>query len=827
MILRKKQLIGTALVLSLIYRVTVLAQSTTLHEFITETGIIHYNGLATDGEFIFGSKFDGGSRGSGYLYRMRTDGSDFEIIFDFVDDQHGRNPVGGLILHEGYLYGMTAFGGSDDLGVIFKINPDGTEYAAILNFDGWIGALPFSNLMVAGDVLYGVTPSSGSYGRGTIFKVNTDGSNPELLHTFTGPDLWYPAGKLTLIGSTLYGGTKLGGAGNYGTLFKLKVDGSGFKVIHEFSDDNGSYFDYGMVTDGKRLYGVTLRAVLSDGVIFKVDTTGADFQMFNCSPFNAHVPTGVVLKGDRLYGMTTHGGIRQQGTIFSLDTSFVSFNILRQLDATSGIQPKTSVLLHGDTLFAPLANGEFNYGTVVRVNTDGSGFAKLTDFTSSNTGYDPRGIIAYQGRNYGVTQGGGKYNCGVIYSIRADGTDFRLLHEFNGSDGKRIDEGLTLVDSTLFGLTFFGGSEDSGTMFKINCDGTGFEKLLDFTSSMGRHPRGPLVVKDSILYGLLRWGGPGDKGVIFTYDLRDRGYDPLLFFGNTEEGGAEGPLVIHRDKLYGLAYTNESQSIYSINPDGSDYTRIVEKDPLTGGQFDGAIVVTDTVIYGVARQGGPWNVGVLYQVNPDGTNLQALYEFNYDVAAAPEPQLLLSGDTLFGVAALGGIDRVGGVFGFKITSREFFYLDETPANGRTKASKRRATAFQARVAMDNRMLYGTSISDYGFTRAGELFSYDLTTTGAPPVGSPPAEPPPVVTGLSDVTAVAVYPNPATEELHIDGLPGRVMYAELYDMMGRTYPCEFILAGHGYIIPLQNVRPGLYVLNIATSQGRHRVKFIKK
>lgn len=86
------------------------SQPSTLHEFITETGIIHYNDLATDGEFVYGSKFDGGSRGNGYIYRIRTDGSDFQIIFDLVETENGRNPTGGVILHDGHLYGTCAFG---------------------------------------------------------------------------------------------------------------------------------------------------------------------------------------------------------------------------------------------------------------------------------------------------------------------------------------------------------------------------------------------------------------------------------------------------------------------------------------------------------------------------------------------------------------------------------------------------------------------------------------------------------------------------------------------------------------------------------------------
>src|SRR5688572_11151378 len=111
------------------------SQEATLHEFFTETNTIYNSDVATNGVFIYGTKFDGGSRGNGYVYRLATDGSDFQIIFDFINDEDGRNPVGGVILHEDYLYGMTAFGGTDDFGVIFKIKADGSEKSTILNFN--------------------------------------------------------------------------------------------------------------------------------------------------------------------------------------------------------------------------------------------------------------------------------------------------------------------------------------------------------------------------------------------------------------------------------------------------------------------------------------------------------------------------------------------------------------------------------------------------------------------------------------------------------------------------------------------------------------------
>jgi hypothetical protein len=95
-----------------------------------------------------------------------------------------------------------------------------------------------------------------------------------------------------------------------------------------------------MVTDGKSLYGAApARGPLGNGLLFKIDTTGRWIKTFDMAAFNAYRPVGLVLKDDRLYGMTNAGGVDQQGSIFSIDTSFVSFAALRSSMAElAGIQ---------------------------------------------------------------------------------------------------------------------------------------------------------------------------------------------------------------------------------------------------------------------------------------------------------------------------------------------------------------------------------------------------------------------------------------------------------------------------------------------------------
>jgi uncharacterized repeat protein (TIGR03803 family) len=68
---------------------------------------------------------------------------------------------------------------------------------------------------------------------------------------------------------------------------------------------------------------------------------------------------------------------------------------------------------------------------------------------------------------YGTTTQGGSSNLGTVFQINTDGSGFSLLHEFSGSDGGSPQDDLTLFGSTLYGTTLFGGSGDYGTVFSI------------------------------------------------------------------------------------------------------------------------------------------------------------------------------------------------------------------------------------------------------------------------------------------------------------------------------------------------------------------------
>jgi uncharacterized repeat protein (TIGR03803 family) len=305
---------------------------TLLHSFIVTDGAHPYAGLiqGPDGT-LYGTTYQGGSRGLGTIFRMAPDGSGFTLLHSFTGGvTDGAHPYAGLIQDpDGTLYGTTYNGGSGDLGTIFRMAPDGSGFTLLHSFTGGAtdGLYPFAGLIQGPDgTLYGTTYNGGGpFNAGTIFQIAPDGSVFTLLYSFTGgsTDGAGPyAGLIQGPDGTLYGTTFAGGASNAGTIFQIAPDGSGFTLLHGFT---------GGATDG--LYPFA-------GLIQGPDGT--------------------------LYGTTFYGGSSNRGTIFQIAPDGSGFTLLHSFTLTDGAQPRAGLIQSPDgTLYGTTSAGPPFYPGVV------------------------------------------------------------------------------------------------------------------------------------------------------------------------------------------------------------------------------------------------------------------------------------------------------------------------------------------------------------------------------------------------------------------------------------------------------------------------------
>jgi uncharacterized repeat protein (TIGR03803 family) len=371
------------------------------------------------------------------------------VLHSFQGGTEGQQPYAGLVqATDGLLYGTTYLGGSNNAGVVFKVNPNGS----------------------------GNTP---------IYHFSTNGSDP----------LAYPSGLIEGADGALYGTTAHGGAAGFGSVFRIQLDGTGYAVVHSFNS-SGGYSPSAVLVQGSdgALFGTTQFGGSGGfGTVFRINTNGTGFgelYAFGSATNDPQSPQAPLIQGTdgALYGTSVAGG-------------------------------------------ASAVGGDSGYGTVFKINTNGTGMTVLHSFMpTGGDGQRPFTAGLVQRSNgvlYGITQEGGNQatggssGFGTVFRLNPDGTGYTILHSFNpaAGDGKYPNSSLVIGnDGALYGSTEMGGSNNLGVVFRLEPDSSNYTVLhhLKAGSADGSNPKAPLVrASDGGLFGTAQFGGDRNFGVIF------------------------------------------------------------------------------------------------------------------------------------------------------------------------------------------------------------------------------------------------------------------------------------------------------------------------
>jgi len=181
-----------------------------------------------DDEYFYGTSLNGGEEDAGAVFSLLQDdinGDFYDVtLLSFRTDE--GPPVGGVIMVEDHLYGMTERGGTHDSGIVYDLSRLG--HGRVLHNFGrkYDGINPLGRLFYFGDgFLYGTTSGGGQYGFGTVFQLSLGGGADTVLYSFQGPDDdgSSPSGSVTFCtdAGLLCGTTSGGGKYNGGTVFAL------------------------------------------------------------------------------------------------------------------------------------------------------------------------------------------------------------------------------------------------------------------------------------------------------------------------------------------------------------------------------------------------------------------------------------------------------------------------------------------------------------------------------------------------------------------------------------------------------------------------------
>jgi uncharacterized repeat protein (TIGR03803 family) len=348
-------------------------------------------------------------------------------LYSFTGGADGASPTAGVINVNGTMYGTTVGGGAAHRGTIFAFDPS-TGVETVLHSFGRApdGDAPYGGVIEHDGKLFGTTQDGGN-GAGVVFSEDID-TGAERVFKFEGPHRpQRPFAGVVYQGGILYGVSSRGGT-YFGTLFELSAKrGHRPQIIYTFSFQQGAYPMGGLLDTGGVLYGTAAEyGAYRGGAVFSFNPTTAVESVlysFGADAGDGKYPRAELIYHDgSLYGTTTEGGESNRGTVFKLDPVSGAETVLHSFgERRDGKSPSGGLLYRNGQLYGTTSHGgKANKGTVFKVDAATGAERVLASFGApGNDGSDPEGTPIYlNGSFYGTTQGGGSSGAGTVFQFQ-------------------------------------------------------------------------------------------------------------------------------------------------------------------------------------------------------------------------------------------------------------------------------------------------------------------------------------------------------------------------------------------------------------------------
>ncbi|MFZ0362569.1 MAG: choice-of-anchor tandem repeat GloVer-containing protein [Candidatus Cybelea sp.] len=357
------------------------------------------------------------------------------------------------------------------------------------------------------------------------------------------------------------------------------------------------------------------------------------------------VGTRLAVVNGLLFGTTTLGGKRDWGTVFTIDPTNDTEDVIYSFKGNRGA-------------------------------TDGGG---------------AKGSLRYvNGAIYGTTHSGGigggecysGNGCGTIFSVSPSGSE-TVLHSFGGSgDGVFPAGGLVDGGGTFYGTTLYGGKYGDGIVFSSGP--TGNESVVySFAgpSADGAFPTADLTYKDGMIYGTTELGGSGcgtyGCGTVFSIDAAS-GKEVVIY---SFSGGPDGAypvsdLVDVKGTLYGVTAgfaqkhcSKTCGNVFAVTTAGKERVVYSFKGAKDGAEPFGDLLYYYGNFYGTTNVGGgsgcplktTVGCGTVFKLTASGKET-VLHRFNLTDGFMPQTNLIEYGGAIYGTTSFGGADGNGTVF---------------------------------------------------------------------------------------------------------------------------------------------------------------------
>ena len=450
-------------------------------------------------------------------------------------------------------------------------------------------------------------------------------------------------------------------------------------------------------------------------------------------------------------------------------------------------------------------------------------YANMVGCKSSTT---PLCFDAATNKLYGTCREGGANNKGAIFSISTTlaSATFSIVYSFTGgNDGDVPQSGLVLLNNRLYGTnrqnifyydlsssslnyvnyvvpqcvlyydttsqllygtSYIGGLNNRGTIFSLGVNLNNVTNLSPPGIDLGNNSAGFIQLSGTRkLYSMSSSGGHG-FGNIYYIDLNNNNaYTQIYSFSpsqtwNDPTGAfpSQNVLVEYNGKLYGMcgyAGTNQTGTIFSINPDGTGFNvlytfEVVNASGINtnGSTPKSTLRLYNNTLYGTCSGGGANGNGTIFSIKPDGTSYTNLRNFSLSVDGNTPFSPILVGNELYGTTATGGSSGNGIVYkltlpplaptGLSVSGTQVSFINSDTSITNYQYSTNSGTTWTAMSPVD-----AASPLDFSFLSGG-TYSILLravnsggTSSSAGPVSVVIYTPPPAPTLSADGIIISV------------------------------------------------------------------------
>lgn len=192
---------------------------------------------------------------------------------------------------------------------------------------------------------------------------------------------------------------------------------------------------------------------------------------------------------------------------------------------------------------------------------------------------------------------------------------------------------IVVVGDSLYVIDVYAGPDRKGELYRTDKNGNGYHSIKLFDNE-AFNPTG-LVGNDTILYGTTIFSETG-RGKMFQYSLTTGEFKFTKQFSGYD-GQALQFKYITDSLIWGYVGTSweDNGSIFTIKPDGTEFTKVYNNTNLTTGQTPvDMLIVGDEIFVSFANGGGiPWMEGSITRYSGsvgkmklDGSNFQTIVQ---------------------------------------------------------------------------------------------------------------------------------------------------------------------------------------------------------